>query len=236
MKTLHVVALGTATALAAGANAAILVLDHFEEGSPLGIYNAVQTLSLDAEWALGPFYRVVTLEMQSISGGDAALNWSVLGSYGNFYSSESANGKVTIKYGLPDANDPSNLLPMNLDRSYYGLKGGVGVYMLDYSADAAVDLTVTIVSNSEGTPKNWVWSQTLALSYPELIIDGDQYTSLDPGFDLADIDFVTFEFDVPQAGDFKVDALGIPEPHEYAAVATLGLLGFAAFRRLHRRS
>ncbi|MDH7503079.1 MAG: hypothetical protein QHJ82_10285 [Verrucomicrobiota bacterium] len=238
MKTLHVAMVGTAVALATGANAAILVLDHFEAGTPGQIVNTVGSSQIPSESTMvGSFWRQVTLEMQSVTPGDQVLSWSVVDSHGNFALSEAADGKVTIRYGFEAVGslDPFALDPMNLDRSMYGLAGGVGVYIKGWNADSPVALTVTIDSNTEGTPLSYVWGTTLPLSLAELIVDGD-----DSGWigavDLTDIDYVTFEFDAVQAGDFKVDALGIPEPHEYAAVATLGLLGFAAFRRLQRRS
>ena len=235
MKTLHLATVGTAVALATGANAAILVLDHFEAGTPGQIVNTVGISPIPSEPTLeGSFWRQVTLEMQSVTAGDQVLSWSVVDSLGNFALSEAANGKVTIKYGLqPVGGGTFDLDPMNLDRSMYGLAGGVGVYIKGWSADSPVDLKVTIDSGNGAN--SYVWQTTLPLSLAELIVDGN-----DPGWsgpiDLTDIDYVTFEFDAVQAGDFKVDALGIPEPHEYAAVATLGLLGFAAFRRLQRRS
>ncbi|MGC8990502.1 MAG: hypothetical protein ACP5MD_10295 [Verrucomicrobiia bacterium] len=237
MKAIHLATVGTAVALATGANAAILVLDHFEVGTPGQIVNTVGISPIPSEPTMqGSFWRQVTLEMQSVTAGDQVVSWSVVDSLGNFASSEAANGKVTIKYGLqPGGGGTFALDPMNLDRSMFGLAGGVGVYIKGYSADSPVALTVTIESDTESTPKSYVWGTTLPLSLAELIIDGN-----DPGWtgsvNLADIDYVTFDFDAVQAGDFKVDALGIPEPHEYAAVATLGLLGFAAFRRLQRRS
>jgi hypothetical protein len=234
MKTLHLATVGTAVALATGANAAILVLDHFEAGTPGQIVNTIGISPIPSEATLeGSFWRQVTLEMQSVTAGDQVLSWSVVDSLGNFALSEAANGKVTIKYGLqPVGGGTFDLDPMNLDRSMYGLAGGVGVYIKGWSADSPVALKVTIDS---GSALQYTWGTTLPLSLAELIVDGN-----DPGWsgavDLTDIDYVTFEFDAVQAGDFKVDALGIPEPHEYAAVATLGLLGFAAFRRLQRRS
>lgn len=235
MKTLHLATVGTAVALATGANAAILVLDHFEAGTPGQIVNTTGISQIPSEATMeGPFWRQVTLDMQSVTAGDQVLSWSVVDSLGNFALSEAANGKATIKYGLEPAGGGTFALdPMNLDRSMYGLAGGVGVYMKGWSADSSVFLKVTI--DSANGAKSYVWQTTLPLTLAELIVDGDD-VGWSGDVDLTDIDYVTFEFDAVQAGDFKVDALGIPEPHEYAAVATLGLLGFAAFRRLQRRS
>ncbi|NLH71929.1 MAG: hypothetical protein GX456_02615 [Verrucomicrobia bacterium] len=235
MKAINLATVGAAVALATGANAAILVLDHFEAGTPGQIVNAVGISPIPSEATMeGSFWRQVTLQMQSVTAGDQVLSWSVVDSLGNFALSEAADGKVTIKYGLQPAGGGTFALdPMNLDRSMYGLAGGVGVYLKGWSADSPVAMKVTI--DSANGAKSYIWGTTLPLSLAELIVDGDA-----PGWvgtvDLTDIDYVTFEFDAVQAGDFKVDALGIPEPHEYAAVATLGLLGFAAFRRLQRRS
>ena len=46
--------------------------------------------------------------------------------------------------------------------------------------------------------------------------------------------FVVLGFTDAATGDFDVKAIGriVPEPHEYALLAGMGLLGFAAYRRL----
>lgn len=234
MRTSHLLTIGAAAALATGANAAILVLDHFSGNPAAGSRTGVGVEPTDYGISDKGFQRGIILEMQSaLATGDPKVEFTILplgtGTL-NFRASDSADGKLTLKYGdFGDASNPE----LNLDRSMYTLAGAIGLYIEGWNADFAVPLSVTIYDTATD---GWSYNVMLpAGGLASLIVDGTSFVPFG-GPSLADIDSIVYAFDPPLAGDFQVDALGIPEPHEYAVVAGLGLLGFAAFRRLQRKS
>lgn len=236
MKASHLLTIGAAATLAVTANAAILVLDDFSV-EPLTITRNSVGTDDDYRTSAQGFVSHMYVEMVSSVAGDPVTTGSAaIGDLLNFYNSKSSDGKLKLVYG--DYNDALNPA-LNLDRSYYGLAGGIGVYLEGWDSDVQVPLTVTIYSGIDsGSFANFYQYDTILPigTLAELIIDGDAFTGSGGTFDLTDVDSVVYEFTVANAGDFFVDALGIPEPHEYAVVAGLGLLGFAAFRRLQRKS
>jgi len=232
----HLLTIGAAAALATGANAAILVLDHFTDataGSRTGVGVEPADYGVSGEG----FQRAIVLEMQSkLTTGDPKVEFVVApldnGTL-NFRAADSSDGKLTLKYG--DFGDVSNP-ELNLDRSTCLPNGAIGLYLEGWNADSPVQLKVTFYDTATA---GWNYTTTLpegTLTVDPLIVGGLSFTAFGGASSFADIDSIVYEFDGGYGNDFQVDALGIPEPHEYAVVAGLGLLGFAAFRRLQRKS
>ena len=236
MKLSSVLTIGATAALAAGANAAILILDNFT-GAPTSI-------SIFAVGTSPPDYQVaapsgviressVTITAVTAGAPSAILNATPIPPARlDFATSYSANGYCTLTYG--DFGDMSNP-ELNLDRSMFGIAGGIGLYLRDWSSDFLTPLNVKIYS---GNAANWwEYNTVLPLSIVgDLIVDGTSFVVGGGAPVLTDVDSIVYKFDPPAKGDFTVGALGIPEPHEYAMMAGLGLLGFAAWRRLQKKA
>jgi hypothetical protein len=152
-------------------------------------------------------------------------------------TSKGLNSAFTLSYAF---NPP-------LDHSYLGLAKGIGVSLWDYQSDHPTAVTVTYTDGGGDTAFYDVNAILGGIFGPAgngevtsptfFMINGDDPGAVFTGvFDLNDIVQIDFSFDPAEAGDTRLTAIGVPEPHEYGMLAGLGLLGLGAWRRFSRKS
>ena len=251
MKVSHLMTIGATVALAAGAYAGVLILDDFSVAGPSVTVNGGSTASgntfsgplTSIPPAITGYYRdEVAYTTVPIGGGTVRVTTTIdpAGQTFNYFASDPATGGVKLMYGeFADVAHPE----LNLNRSMFTIGGAIGLYIAGWRSDFPVTLSVSIYANNS-TAFGWQYSTVLpggnAATVPDpLIVNGTLFSAI-PGTTLAmlaDIDQVVFDFSAAhQATDFHFTALGIPEPHQYAGMAGLGLLGFAAWRRMQKRA
>ena len=191
-------------------------------------------------FAVGSLYSPVTgIDAQSGLGG-------VIGNHRILQLAHSAGGGLTQFSVNSSALGSSGLLAYASPASWEGTASviwsgdldGTGSLALDMTGTPIVEFDVFAVDNTGVDPTVTVWSglASFPVSIPT-ISGGGPFTV---GFDMSGAGFLAnvtkFTLDMVSAGvgaDVVIDeARLVPEPHEYALLAGLGLLGLAAYRRI----
>ena len=235
MKLSDVLTIGATAAFAVGVEAQMVVLDGFS-----GPSTSLTQTGLGSKGDYQPtdhgFIRG-TVAAITLTGPASASLYVETGSgpFGGLGCSTSGGtsiGKLTLTYGdFGNVNNPE----LHLDCR----ASGIGVELGGFRADLAVNLDVKVFS---GSPANyWEYSGTLPFGPSDWAVDGTAFLPAVGSPSLADINSIVFTFSVGPEYDFAFQGIGargqmVPEPGQCAAIAAVGLLGFAAWRRIQTRA